>query len=144
MTHDDVSIKTLHSSPLSPESSSHFSPSPIPPAVLTTESACHFSASLGFLAWWSSKNVHIFHIRSKEKLLLAELTSSLLASLLTLVNLLLLNNEFNSSLTLVFLSLLNGLLPRSDWDLMSNTGGGEVTTASFCLNARDFENIVKP
>ena len=83
--------------------------------------------------------MYTYFTSGQKKTFLSELTSSLLASLLTLENLLLLN-KFASSMTLVDLSLLNGLLPRSDWDLISVTG--EVITASFCLNARDIENIL--
>ena len=121
------------SSPLSPESSSHFSLSLIPPSALTTESACHSSMSLGFLARCSAKKMYTFFPSGQKKTFLSELTSSLAP--LTLENLPFLD-EFVSSvmfslLTLENLLFLNG--DRSDWDVITGTGG-EVTTASFCLN----------
>ena len=134
LNHDKAIMYTSLSSPLSPESSSHFSLSLIPPSALTTESACHSSMSLGFLARCSAK-MYTFFPSGQKKTFLSELTSSLAPLLLTLENLPFLD-EFVSSvmfslLTLENLLFLNGDL--SDWDVISGNGG-EVITASFCLN----------
>ena len=79
--------------------------------------------------------MYTFFPSGQKKTFLSELTSSLAPLLLTLENLPFLD-EFVSSVMFSLLTLENLLFlkgDRSDWDVISGNGG-EVITASFCLN----------